>query len=232
MLADDPLPAEFLELIEAGPVVEILSFLLDGAGRANLNTFLAFAAVALKGPVRLKGHVGEHRDQPEPRPVLRMDKEVAPAHPPQPGQVAHFLVGEMRFLVLPVEHLGGRDGKSVVPELLDTGSKQVSCPVQEEIELAVVVKIEGSRLVLYIIENTIDEPLAYRYSPVESLFDLVIQEELIPDSGDVRHAEKRNSQVQGEFLEILGVLLFLGHEIPFYRRLQALSIGGGKPTDK
>jgi len=216
MLADDPLPAEFLELIEAGPVVEILSFLLDGAGRANLNTFLAFAAVALKGPVRLKGHVGEHRDQPEPRPVLRMDKEVAPAHPPQPGQVAHFLVGEMRFLVLPVEHLGGRDGKGSMAALLDMGCKKEGCPVEEEIELAVVVKIEGSRPVLYLLEHTADEPFSHRYSSVETIPDLFIQEEFIPDSGDVRHAEQGGPEVQGEPPEAFGVLLFCAHEIPFY----------------
>ncbi len=215
VLADNPLPSEILELIETSPVVEILSLLLDGFGRANLNAFQAFAAAALQRPVHLKGHVGEHRDQPEPRAVFGVDEEVVPAHPSQPGQVAHLLVGEMRLLVFPVEHLGGRDGKGFIAALLDTGRKQESRPVEEEIKLPVVMKIKGSRPVFYLIEHAADEPLSHRYSPVESLFDLFIQEELVSDSGYVRHAEKGDSQVQGEFPEAIGVFLFFYHESPF-----------------
>ena len=145
-----------------------------------------------------------------------MHEQVVQAYPPESGQVSHLLVRDVRFLVLPVNDLGGGNRESLKPELLDAGRQQQGGPVEEEIELAVVVEVKRRGFILDIFKDSVDQSLSESDSPVEFLACPLVQEEFIPDPCDIRHPEERNVQVQGEFPEVFGVFLLLGHESPLY----------------
>jgi hypothetical protein len=119
MLSDNSQLPELFELFETGPMVKILFLFFYGLSRAGLKAFPALAAVFIQRPIGFERHIGQHRDQPESCLKLRVDEQVVPSYPPQAGQIAYFLMGEMSPLFFPVYNLGGRNRKSLEAEFLD-----------------------------------------------------------------------------------------------------------------
>jgi len=121
----------------------------------------------------------------------------------------------MRPLVFPIDDLGSGNGEGLKTEILNMVGEKKSPPVQEEIELPVVVKIERGRLGLDILENGVRKPLPQSYGPVESRFERLGEKKFFSDPGDIRRAEKRKSEVPAIFLDQAVIFLLFGHCSPF-----------------
>ena len=74
---------ELPELFIALYVVEFGWFFRDGAGRAEFDTFIAVAAVALQRVIGREGEIGQYGYQPDPRSVFRGDQEIISPDPAQ-----------------------------------------------------------------------------------------------------------------------------------------------------
>ena len=93
---------ELSELLEARPVVEILSPLFYGLDRACWYTLPALSAVSLQRLIRFKRHIRKNGCQPESGSQFVVDKKIIPSYPSQSGQVADLLVREMPASLLKI----------------------------------------------------------------------------------------------------------------------------------
>ena len=139
VLADDLSIPEFLQFLKTYLVVKVLTPLPYRLRRAGLEALPAFAAAAFERIISLERHVGQHCDKPEPCPEFRVDEKIVPADPAQACQTANSLVGDMRRLLLPVKDLGCSDRNGIEAEFMDMEREKESCPVEKEIDLAVMV---------------------------------------------------------------------------------------------
>ncbi len=73
---------------------------------------------------------------------------------PTPAATAHVLVRNMAFLVLPVYHLGSREGQGPSAPPLDLFCKLVGDHVEPVIDLTVMMQIEEGRSVRQGLEDT------------------------------------------------------------------------------
>ena len=211
VLADDMLLAELVQFLIAGAVVEILRPLVDGHGRARREAGPARAAGELERRPYLKGHIRQDRHQTKPGPELGIDEQVIPADPAQPRQNADLFVGDMRLLIFPIDDLRRGDGQGFETETPDMVREQKSSPVQKEIELAVVVKIERRRPVDDILKDRVQDFQAERDSSIESRLKTIGKQELVSDLPHIRDAEQGKAKVPAIFPEPPGIFFFLGH---------------------
>lgn len=133
---------------------------MDRSRRTTGQAVETAVAVYLQGPICFKRHVGKDSGQPKLGPKFRMDEKVVAANPAQPGQKAHFFMGEMGLLVLPIHNLRRRDRKRPETPISDEYGQEEGCPVKKKVELAVVMEIEGCRMVVDIGEDCVQDPLA------------------------------------------------------------------------
>lgn len=80
-LTDDAGTPEFFKLLETGFMVKIFLFFFNGRGGTARETSPALSAISLYGFIRLERHICKDGDQPESRPVIRVDKEVVSSCP-------------------------------------------------------------------------------------------------------------------------------------------------------
>jgi len=156
MLADDMAASEFVQFPIAGVMIKSIRSLVDGRGRTRRQT--TDAAPAGKGqqrPGRAKGSIGEHRHQPDSRAEPGCDKKIVAAYPAQAGKMRNGLVRDVGPLVLPIDDLGGRDGKRIESEILEERREEECAAVKEEIRLPIMMEVEGRRLVLDVLENAV-----------------------------------------------------------------------------
>ena len=119
-------------------------------------------------------------------------------------------------LVLPVDDLGGRDGKRIEPEILEEGREEECAAVKEEIRLPIMMKVERRRLVLDVLENAVRQPFSQSQGHGIFLAQRGRQEKLAADRGDIGGAEKRKTQFEGAASD--SFQRFGRHDIPqFYR---------------
>jgi hypothetical protein len=197
MLADHMPAAEFVQFLVTAAMVKSLGHLADGSGRAGRNA--TDARPAGKSPRRSRGferRVRQDRDQTDAGAELRRDEEVVAADPAQAGQPGDGFMWDVGPLVLPIDDLGRRHGKGLEAEVLEEGRKQERAAVEEEIRLAVMMEVEGSRLVLDILENAVRQPFRQGQGPRKSDFERRPQQEFILDGRNIGHAEKGKSRLE------------------------------------
>ena len=118
---------------------------------------------------------------------------------------------DMGELVRPVHDLGGGDGQGLEARLGDPGGDEQGPAVEEEIELAVVVEVEGRRPVVDILKNRAQDAHPQRNRPVEAVLQAVGEQEITPDLGDVRDSEDREAQVEAVLPEGREIRGFTAH---------------------
>jgi hypothetical protein len=162
VLSDIVFVSKFLEFFKATDVIEFFDLLLDGTGRAEGDALTALATRSLQRLICMQREIGEDGDQPDPRPVLRMDDEVISAEPSQSRCLRYSLMGEVSPLAFPIHDLRGSDGKGPAPHVLDQGSHVKGDPIQDIVGLAIMVQVEQGRVVINPLQNGVREPYADR----------------------------------------------------------------------
>ncbi len=181
-------------------MVEVIAPVLDGPGRAGRDAGPAGSAVAVERRVRLERHVREDRDQAEARAELRVDEKVVAPEPAEPGRPADVLVRDVGALPLPIDDLGGGDGKRGEASFLDAAGDEEGSPVQEGVRLPVVVEVERGRVVEDIVEDGAAQRFPERDGPSEPRPRRRLEEEILAQTRDVGDAEEVDSRDRGRRL--------------------------------
>ena len=84
--------------------------------------------------------------------------------------------------------------KKVIGQIIERIEEEGG-PVKKKIELAVVMEIEGCRMVIDIGENRVQDPFADGDASMEAVFQAVSQEKFSADRGDIGDAEKVHAGV-------------------------------------
>lgn len=102
----------------------------------------ANTATGFDRPVCLKLEIGQDCSHAELRTKIPGNKKIVPSHPSQACQKTHFLMGEVRFLVLPVDYLRSRHRKRCSAFRLQPAAYPERQLVQEHIRGAVMVEVK------------------------------------------------------------------------------------------
>ncbi len=205
MLADIPPPPELLELFKTPAMVEVLPPLFDRPGRTSGQTSPARPAIRLQGPVGLQRHIGQDGHQTDSGPEIGMDKKVVSSDVAQPGPNRDFFMGDMGRLFLHVQDLGGGNRKSPETGGLDIRGQVESRPVQEKIELPVMMKIKRRGMVFDIFKDRIQNPPRERNGPVEPASHALGKAEFRPKVGNVGDPDGGEAQVESFCFQSFGV---------------------------
>jgi hypothetical protein len=115
-------------------------------------------------------------------------------------------VGEVSLLPLPIDYLGGRDGKGRVALLLQVVKEAQGHLVQPVVGRLVVVFVKERGTILQLIQDGVAEPKAQGY-PVRQLGGSPLERgmEGLPDGPQVSHPEEGDPFLQGQATEGVAV---------------------------
>ncbi len=194
-------------------MVKIRGTRLDRPGRAGRKAVETAPAIAAQGLVRLQRQVGKDGDQAELRAIFGMDQKVVAADPAQPGQPADLLMGEMRLLFIPIDNLRGGDRQGSGAPILNEISEDEGSAVEEEVELAIMMKVERSRVVFDIVKNGPEHPPPQPYAPGEGIAEFFLEPEFRTDFRDIGDTEEVEPDVTGELSQRLFVFRPSSHKL-------------------
>ena len=205
MLADQPDPAEFIELFETSPMIEFRGIHFNGFGRARSQAGGAGPAIRLRLNPGFQRHVRQNRDQPEPRSEGGMNQKIVASDVSQSRQDGEFFVGNVGRLRMGIKDLRGRKRQGEKAGRLDAGGEPKRLPVQKKIKLAVVVEIKGSGTVDEILKDAVQQPDAENRRPDEPVSKVFGQAECLPNGRNVSHPGDGKTKIPGGFPEPVGV---------------------------
>jgi len=205
MLADQPEPAEFLELFETSPVIEFRGAHFNGSGRARGQAGGAGPAVRLRRNPGFQRHVRQDRHQPEPRSKGGMNQKIVAPDVSQSRQDGEFFVGNVGRLRMGIKDLRGRKRQGEKAGRLDAGGEPKRLPVQKKIKLAVVVEIEGSGAIDEILKDAVQQTDAENRRPDEPAAKVFGKAECLPNGRNVGHPGHGKTKIPGVFPEPVGV---------------------------
>jgi len=182
-------------------VVEILGLLYDGPGGTGNDAGAAAPAAEGKRRGDFERHVGQDSDQAESGPVFGVNEKVVPADPAQSRKPADRFMGDLAALAFPIDDLGGRDRERSMAQVLNEGGEQERPPVQEGVQLPVMMKIERGGGVPDILENGVEKAAAQRNPEGEGIAEIVSKLEIRPGFADIGDPAQGKTDLQGFFLD-------------------------------
>ncbi len=126
---------------------------------------MAFSTRTLYRFIGLHREICQYRHKTKSGSEFWIDKKIIAADPTQAGQQSYLLMRNMGCLFFPIDDLGSRNWERIGAELLKIRGQKKSSPVEEKIELPIVMKIERSRLILDIFQDGVRYSLSKCNSP-------------------------------------------------------------------
>ena len=182
-------------------MVEIRGLLHDGPGGTGGDAGAAAPAAEGKRRGDLERHVGQDGNKPESGPVIGVNEKIVPTDPAKSRQPADRFVGDLAALAFPIDGLGGRDRERSMAQVLDEGGEQEGAPVQEGVQLPVMMKIERGGAVSDILENGVEKAAAQRNPEGEGIAEIVPEPEIRPGFADIGDPAQGKTDLQGFFLD-------------------------------
>lgn len=118
----------------------------------------------------------------------------------------------MSLLCFPVDNLGGRNGQGIEAKVLNVRREEKCGPIQEKVELAVMMKIKWCRLVFNFFQDGVCRSFSERNRPMKSHFYGIGQAKFVPCRYDIGYAKERCPETEAIIFKLFIIFALFRHK--------------------